>query len=92
MPLYSNGLISNIRRMSNVQRSTSLTNVCSVCVHGRSRPASSRRYESAGGRARSASVASQARLGGGAIVRLRCTGHPTHSTPADYGTGTDTGR
>ena len=27
MPEYSNGLISNIRRMSNVQRSTSLTNV-----------------------------------------------------------------
>jgi len=43
------------------------------------------------GRARSASVVSQARLGGGAIVHLPCTGHPTHSTPVDYGTGTDTG-
>ena len=30
MPLYSNGLISNIRRMSNVQRSTRLTNVCKL--------------------------------------------------------------
>jgi len=30
-------------------------------------------------------------LGGGAIVQLPCTGHPTNSTPADYGTGTDTG-
>jgi len=33
----------------------------------------------------------QTRVGGGAIVQLPCTGHPTHSTPADYGTGTDTG-
>jgi len=34
---------------------------------------------------------SQARLSGGAIMQLPCTGHPTHSTFADYGTGTDTG-
>ena len=34
---------------------------------------------------------SQARVGGGTIVQVPCTGHPTHSTPADYGTGTDTG-
>ena len=61
-----------------------------ICVRGRSRPASSRWYQSAGGRARSVSVVSQAHLGGGAIVQLPCTGHPTHSTPADYGTGTDT--
>jgi len=26
-----------------------------------------------------------------AIVQLPCTGHPTRSTFADYGTGTDTG-
>jgi len=62
-----------------------------ICVRGRSRPASSRWYQSAGGSARSASDVPQARLGGGAIVQLPCTGHPTHSTPADYGTGTDTG-
>ena len=41
--------------------------------------------------ARSASDVPQTRVGGGAIVQLPCTGHPTHSTPADYGTGTDTG-
>ena len=44
-----------------------------------------------GGRAGSASDVPQARLGGGAIVQLPCTGHPTHSTPADYGTGTHPG-
>ena len=44
-----------------------------------------------GGRARSASDVPQTRLGGGAIVQLPCTGHPAHSTPAYYGTGTDTG-
>jgi len=27
---------------------------------------------------------SHARLGGGAIVQLPCTGHPAHSAPADY--------
>ena len=64
-----------------------------ICVRGRSRPTSSRWYQSAGGRARLAPVVSQARLGGGTIVivQLPCTGHPTRSTPADYGTGTDTG-
>jgi len=30
----------------------------------------------------------QTRVGGGAIVQFPCTGHPTHSTLADYGTGT----
>jgi len=25
------------------------------------------------------------------MVPKPCTGHPTHSTPTDYGTGTDTG-
>jgi len=35
------------------------------------------------------SAATQTRVGGGEIVQLPCTGHPTHSTPADYGTGTD---
>jgi len=59
-----------------------------ICGRGRSRPASSRRDQSARGRARSASVVSQAHLGGGTIVQLPCTGHPT---PADYGTGPDTG-
>ena len=39
-----------------------------IRVRGRSRPASSRWYQSAGGRARSASVVSQACLGGDAIV------------------------
>jgi len=62
-----------------------------ICVRGRSRLASSRWYQSARSLAWSASVISQARLGGGAIVQLPCTGHPTHSTPAYYGTGTDTG-
>jgi len=44
-----------------------------------------------GGRARSASDIPQTRVGGSAIVQLPCTGHPTHSTAADYRTGIDTG-
>ena len=40
MPVYSNGLISNIRRMSNVQRSTSLTNVAAAASQSPERDAS----------------------------------------------------
>ena len=66
-----------------------MSSVSSVSVAGVDLPVADE--ISAGGRARSASVVPQTRVGDGAIVQLPCTGYPTHSTPADYGTGTDTG-